>query len=203
MHLYKGMRVLTLQMTVDTEIDEFERLYQENLGLVYHYIYSHIGNRHEAEDLTADVFLKAARTFDLSRAAHSSRTWLLLIARTTLADYWRVYYRSSPVSLESLLEVGWDTPLEEELSPANNGAEEQVRRILQDLPAQYREVLTCRFLLNLTIRETALRMGLTETNVKVIQFRALKRAATLQNGKFSLRVNSARPAGRESLPDHQ
>jgi RNA polymerase sigma-70 factor (ECF subfamily) len=197
------MRVLTLQTTVESEVDAFERLYQENLGLVYHYIYSHIGNRHEAEDLTADVFLKAARTFDLSRAAHSGRTWLLLIARTTLADYWRVYYRSSPVSLESLLEVGWDTPLEEDLSPANNGAEEQIQRILQDLPAQYREVLTCRFLLSLTIRETALRMGLTETNVKVIQFRALKRAATLQNGKFSLRVNSARPTDRESPPGHQ
>lgn len=62
---------------------------------------------------------------------------------------------------------------------------------------------TCRFLLNLTIRETALRMGLTETNVKVIQFRALKRAATLHNGKFSLSVNSARPTSRESPSDHQ
>jgi DNA-directed RNA polymerase specialized sigma24 family protein len=80
---------------------------------------------------------------------------------------------------------------------------EQVRRILQALPAHYREVLTCRFLLNLTIHETALRMNLTGTNVKVIQFRALKRAASRQHGKFSLRVNSARPAGRESPPDHQ
>lgn len=170
-----------MQTIVETEIDEFERLYQENLNLVYHYIYSHTGNRHEAEDLTADVFLKAARTFDFTRAAHSGRAWLLLIARTTLADYWRVYYRTSPVSLETLLEVGWDIPLEEDLAPVKSGAEEQVQRILQALPAQYREVLIYRFLLNLTIRETALKMGLTETNVKVIQFRALKRAATLKD----------------------
>ena len=169
-----------MQTIVETGIDEFERLYQENLGLVYHYIYSHIGNRHEAEDLTADVFLKAARTFDFTRIAHSGRTWLLLIARTTLADYWRVYYRATPVSLENLLEVGWDAPVEEDFSPVNSGAEEQVQAILQALPTQYREVLTCRFLLHLTIRETALKMGLTETNVKVIQFRALKRAATLK-----------------------
>jgi RNA polymerase sigma-70 factor (ECF subfamily) len=39
--------------------------------------------------------------------------------------------------------------------------------------------LTYRFLLNLSVRETALSMGLTETNVKVVQFRALKRAADL------------------------
>jgi RNA polymerase sigma-70 factor (ECF subfamily) len=169
-------------MIVETarKTNEFEHLYQENLGLVYHYIFSHVGNRHEAEDLTAEVFLKAARTFDFTRAAHSSRTWLLLIARTTLADYWRVYYRTAPVSLESLLELGWDTPSEEETPMVNSRAEEQVQCILQALPTQHREVLTCRFLLNLTIRETALKMGLTETNVKVIQYRALKRAATLK-----------------------
>jgi RNA polymerase sigma-70 factor (ECF subfamily) len=48
------------------------------------------------------------------------------------------------------------------------------------LPERYREVLTCRFLLNLSIKETALRMGLTEANVKVIQFRALKSAADIE-----------------------
>jgi RNA polymerase sigma-70 factor, ECF subfamily len=51
--------------------------------------------------------------------------------------------------------------------------------LLQALPEHYREVLTCRFLLNLTIRETAGKLGLSEANVKVLQFRALKRAADL------------------------
>ena len=54
-----------------------------------------------------------------------------------------------------------------------------IQRILRALPEHYREVLTCRFLYNLSIKDTALRMGLTEANVKVLQFRALKRAADL------------------------
>jgi hypothetical protein len=58
-------------------------------------------------------------------------------------------------------------------------AAERVRAILQALPERDQEVLTCRFLLNLSIRETAARMGQTETNIKVMQFRALKRAADL------------------------
>jgi RNA polymerase sigma-70 factor (ECF subfamily) len=41
-------------------------------------------------------------------------------------------------------------------------------------------VLTYRFLLNYSIRETADKMGLSEANVKVLQFRALKKAATLE-----------------------
>jgi RNA polymerase sigma-70 factor (ECF subfamily) len=56
---------------------------------------------------------------------------------------------------------------------------ERVQRILRALPERDREVLTCRFLSNLSLKETALRMGLTEANVKVVQFRALKRAADL------------------------
>lgn len=60
-----------------------------------------------------------------------------------------------------------------------NSAAVRAERLLQALPAPYRDVLTCRFLLQLSIRDTALRMGLTVINVKVMQSRALKRAAEL------------------------
>ena len=83
-------------------------------------------------------------------------------------------------SLEELLEVGWEGPADEEPAAASNRPAERVKRILQALPEHYREVLTCRFLLNLSIKTTALRMGLTVANVKVLQFRALKRAANLE-----------------------
>jgi RNA polymerase sigma-70 factor (ECF subfamily) len=58
---------------------------------------------------------------------------------------------------------------------------DRVQHLLQALPEHYREVLTCRFLLNLSIKDTALRMGLSKANVKVLQFRALKRAAALED----------------------
>jgi RNA polymerase sigma-70 factor, ECF subfamily len=54
-----------------------------------------------------------------------------------------------------------------------------MKRLLQALPERYRDVLTCRFLLNLSVRDTALRMGVTVANVKILQFRALKCAADL------------------------
>jgi DNA-directed RNA polymerase specialized sigma24 family protein len=57
---------------------------------------------------------------------------------------------------------------------------ERVKRLMQALPAHYRDVLNCRFLLNLSISDTASRLGLTEANVKVLQFRALKRAAAVE-----------------------
>ncbi len=160
-------------------MQEFENFYQENLGPIYRYIYSKVRNREEAEDLTSQVFLKAVRSLDLMRDPLSTRTWLFQVARTTIADYWRIRYRGATSSIEDLLETGWEGPVDEEPPPGNSTATERVRAILQALPERDREVLTCRFLLNLSIRETAARMGLTETNIKVIQYRALKRAADL------------------------
>ncbi len=177
-----GGRAESLATGQDTvDVQEFQTLYEENLGLIYRYVYSKVGNREEAEDLTSQIFIKAVRGVDHKRGAPSIQKWLFQVARTTIADYWRAYYRTTASSLEELLEAGWEGPADEEEAIFASGQPvERVRRILQALPEHYREVLTCRFLLNLSIRDTAMRMGLTEANVKVLQFRALKRAADLE-----------------------
>jgi RNA polymerase sigma-70 factor, ECF subfamily len=162
-------------------VQEFQTFYQENLGLIYRYVYSKVGNREEAEDLTSQIFIKAVRGVDTERGPQSVQKWLFQVARTTIADYWRTYYRVSVNSLDELLEAGWEGPAEEESTAVSSSPIERVQRILQALPEHYREVLNCRFLLNLSIRDTALKMGLTEANVKVLQFRALKRAADLEH----------------------
>ena len=165
---------------VKMQAQEFQTFYQENLSLIYRYIYSKVGNREEAEDLTSQVFLKAVRGVNTERGALSVQKWLFQVARTTIADYWRAHYRIAASSLDALLEAGWEGPVESELSTISTGPIERVQRLLQALPQHYREVLTCRFLLNLSIRETAQQLGLSEANVKVLQFRALKRAADLE-----------------------
>lgn len=115
---------------------------------------------------------------DETRGAKTTKCWLLELTRTTLADYWRTRARVTICSLEALVDTGWEGPREKTPSRSNTAAE-RVQRLLQALPAPHREVLTCRFLLQLSIRDTALQLGLTVTNVKVIQYRALKRAADL------------------------
>ncbi len=156
---------------------------QEHLHLIYRYVHSYVRNQQEAEDLTSQIFLKAVRHLDPERSPHHQQAWLFRVARTTMADYWRAHHRRAAThSVETLVEAGWEGPVGEERSTlSGSAAEERVQAILQSLPAQYREVLTYRFLLNLSVRETAVSMGVTETNVKVMQFRALKRAADLDD----------------------
>jgi RNA polymerase sigma-70 factor (ECF subfamily) len=155
----------------------FRTLYQENLGLIYRFIYSKVGNREEAEDLTSQVFLKAVRGLDSQRGEQSIQSWLYQVARTTIADHWRSFYKVRATSLEAILEQGWEASAGAPVGTTSAHLEARVQGILELLPPHYREVLTCRFLLNYSIKETAEQMQLSEANVKVLQFRALKKAA--------------------------
>ncbi len=158
--------------------------YQAHHDLIYRYVYRSIRIREESEDVTSQIFLKVVSGMDDTREAKVVKLWLFQLTRTTIADYWRTRARDSTCSLEALLNSGWQGPTEESPS-VNDTVVERVQLLLQALPVQYREVLTCRFLLNLSIRDTARRMGVTVANVKVMQFRALKRAAHLAGAIFS------------------
>ncbi len=162
------------------DVQAFQAFYQENLGPIYRYVYHQVSNREEAEDLTSDIFLKAVSRIDRERSPRSMQYWLYLIARTTIADYWRAHYRRPTRSLDALVEAGWEGPVDEERTAINSESVQRAQQLLQALPERYRKVLTCRFLLNLSIKATAVRMGVSVANVKVLQFRALKRAADLE-----------------------
>ena len=173
------MRTLAAPQRVKLDDQQFQAFYQEHLASIYHFVCSRVGNAEEAEDLTSQVFMKAFRHLDYEYNAQKMRNWLFQVAHTTIADYWRAVYRAPTSSLEVLLEAGWEGPPEDDILGMNSSAAERVQGILQGTPGRHREVLTCRFLLDLSIRETAERMGMSEANVKTLQYRALKRAADL------------------------
>ncbi len=150
-------------------------VYRQNLDPIYRYIYSRVGNREDAEDLSSQVFLKAVRGLETERDEASIRSWLFQLARTTVADYWRQYYRGPtlPLTLVPSEAPALESVQEESRAPL------VVEKILGDLPQNYRRVLQYRFLEGLSIKETAAEMGTSEGNVKVLQYRALRRAAEL------------------------
>ena len=144
--------------------------YQTHVTPIYQYIYSRVGNRPDAEDLTAQVFMKAIQGMRSDVSVPELRSWLYRVAQTTLADHWRRYYA------EDLEELEDETPAAHSRSGDNPEAVQRVDRLLSLLPESYRRVLELRFLRGYSIKETAQELGLSETNVKVLQFRALNRA---------------------------
>lgn len=153
-----------------------ESVYQTHIQGVYRFLYKRVGNKEDAEDLTAQVFLKAVRHLDASHTELGIKSWLYQLAKTTLADYWRQYYKNprAPLELVNLEQTVYEEDTEHDVATA-----ETLRVVMEKLPDHYRRVLNLRFLEHLSIKETAAEMGISEGNVKVLQLRALRKAAEL------------------------
>jgi RNA polymerase sigma-70 factor (ECF subfamily) len=148
--------------------------FQENAAALYRFIYAKIGNRQAAEDLTSVVFLKAVRWIAADRSADSVRAWLYATARTSIADYWRARAADDAVArevAERLVFCGTDGEREARRT------RERAERILAALPPREGEVLRLRFLRGYDARAIAAELGTTPGNVRVLQLRALRRAA--------------------------
>lgn len=150
--------------------------FRENAAQLYRFIYSKVGSGPLAEDLTSEVFLKAARWLQHDRSADSVRGWLYATARTTIVDHWRRQAQIETLPLESWEDVlfcGRD-PVEE-----TRRTRERAQRLLTLLPEREREVLALRFLRGYNAAEIGRALGLSPGNVRVLQLRALRRAAGL------------------------
>src|SRR5437763_5177709 len=143
--------------------------YQTHVTAIYQYIYSRVGNRPDAEDLTAQVFMKAISGMRSDVSVPELRSWRYRVAQTTLADHWREYYAEDAGELD-------DDVTHPPAPRENPEAVLRVDALLATLPESYRRVLELRFLRGYSVRETAQELNLSETNVKVLQFRALNRA---------------------------
>jgi RNA polymerase sigma-70 factor (ECF subfamily) len=149
--------------------DHLTWAYQTHVTAIYQYIYGRVGNRPDAEDLTAQVFVKAINGMRSDVSVPELRSWLYRVAQTTLADHWREYYAEGAGELD-------DDVTQQPAPRENPEAVQRVDSLLATLPESYRRVLELRFLRGYSVRETAQELSLSETNVKVLQFRALNRA---------------------------
>ncbi|HRF60454.1 MAG TPA: sigma-70 family RNA polymerase sigma factor [Fimbriimonadaceae bacterium] len=111
---------------------------------IFRYAFRMLGNRSDAEDATAETFLRVLRRSNELRADAAFRTWLFRIARNLCIDRMRQH---------RLLELPNDAH--------DNGTEERtalkitVQQALSDLPADYREPLILCDLEDISAKEAA------------------------------------------------
>jgi RNA polymerase sigma factor (sigma-70 family) len=154
----------------DGSYPDWEAVYQDNATWVYRTIYARVGNRADAEDLTAEVFLAALRPLRLTASVAEVRAYLRTTARTVLAAHWRHTMGREITEIE-------DVAAPPESEEAISAAPERVAAVLDTLPDHYRRILELRFLQNRSIKESATEMGVSVANAKVLQHRALRLAA--------------------------
>jgi RNA polymerase sigma factor (sigma-70 family) len=159
----------------------FEEIYDAHVVPIFRFVYARVGNRPDAEDLTSQVFMRAVEQLDVTRAQAQIAAWLYRVAQNAVADYWRAFYRLPRVELELVaqrLDPASPQP-DPHAQAAEDGAAAAVARLLKQLPRHYARVLELRFLQRLSVAETADRLGISRGNAKVLQYRALRKAAIL------------------------
>jgi RNA polymerase sigma-70 factor (ECF subfamily) len=152
----------------------WDAIYLDNVERLYRIMYARVGNRADAEDLTAEVFQAALKPLRTSASVGEVRAYLLTTARTVLASHWRRHYGAEITTID----VGVDRAALDE-PPSESDAPQRVRQVLDELPENYALILRLRFLESCTLREAAHAMKISVGNAKVLQHRALRRAAQI------------------------
>ena len=144
----------------------FAVLYENNFERVYVFVVRRVRDRHEAEDLTAEVFQHALA--NLSRFEWRGvpfAVWLYRIAANAIADRWKQLSRESP------------NPVSDDLDQAAWPEIERRAMLFQlvdSLPDDQRSVIIKRFVEQRSIRDIAQEFGRSEGAIKQLQYRALE-----------------------------
>jgi RNA polymerase sigma-70 factor (ECF subfamily) len=154
---------------------DWEAVYQDNVVGIYQLVFRRVGNAADAEDLAEDVLMQTLKTLRLPAPVHNVRAYLVKTARTVMADHWRRHYAARDAALE--LE---HVPPEALALSGSSASADRAQRLLGLLPDNFRRILELRFLRGYSVREAAGEMGVTESNARVLQFRALRKAAELE-----------------------
>jgi RNA polymerase sigma factor (sigma-70 family) len=172
----------------DDERDaQVEANFRTQAADLYRYIYRQVRQPAIAEDLTSAVFLKALRWLRHDRSHQSARGWLYATARSLIADYWRTHAQLPLLPLEAAEEL----PLRPDTSAEQFASlHTRIQRLLDGLPARERDILTLRYLQGYSAAEIGELFGLSPNHVRVLQFRALRRAAVLEAQEGSVPVAS-------------
>jgi RNA polymerase sigma-70 factor, ECF subfamily len=164
----------------EQSVHTIHEIYGRNQVDIYRFVRRRVQSRQDAEDLTAEVFVRALHGLDVSCDDLSIRGWLYQVSRTLVVDCWRALSHANSLSLDGLMAVGWDVAAAASSRVERDARIARLYVVLAHLPPHYRDVLTMRFLLNRSVKETAADVGLTVTNTKVLTVCALKKARRME-----------------------
>lgn len=151
---------------------QFRAVYELNRLPVFRYVYALTGgSQDDAEDLTAETFLRAWKArHQFYGEMDSAIAWLIGIAKRLVIDEYRRTVqatRHQPLTLDSA-----STPEQTAIQ-----AEQQkfLLRLVADLPDEQREIVVLRYLLGWRVNDIARHMGASENQISVSLHRTLSR----------------------------
>jgi RNA polymerase sigma-70 factor (ECF subfamily) len=152
--------------------DALEELYLLHFDRIYSYLHMSVGNRHDAEDLTTQTFVKMLESIGRFRWRSAPfSAWLFRIAHNLAMDHFRASRRWQPE------EDVPEPPGSEEASAEDQAmhviGRQSMVELIDKLSPEQQQVLTLKFVFNFPNAEVATILGKTEGAIKSLQHRAL------------------------------
>src|SRR5688500_7020773 len=167
----RDVRML-VERAQDGDREALEELYLIHFDRIYSYLHLSVGNRHDAEDLTTQTFLKMLEAIGRFRwQSVPFSAWLFRIAHNLAIDHFRARRRvQAEDELPELPELEESSAEEQAMHSIGQAG---MLALIERLSAEQRQVLTLKFLFGFANAEVAGILGKTEGAVKSLQHRAL------------------------------
>ena len=197
---------MIVRKVLQGDVNAFEKLVTEYERAVYAIAQRMTGNAEDAADMTQETFIKAYNSLSSFRGDSKFSVWLYRIANNVCLDFLRSRSRKPTVSLSTEDDDGEETQLDiadESQSPEllleNALTRDAVRRGLDSLPPDYKQILLLREIQGLSYEEIAAALGIESGTVKSRIFRARKRLCTflIEDGNIPEFRSSGKVKGGE------
>ncbi|MFN2219759.1 MAG: sigma-70 family RNA polymerase sigma factor [Anaerolineae bacterium] len=152
-------------------------LYRLHVDVIYRYIWTRVRDDSVAEDLTAQVFLKALEGLPTYQPTGKPfLAWLYRIAYARIVDHWRKQERRVEVPLDEALPTSEPRP--EDLLEYEADWVTAID-LLAQLTDDQQDVVILRFIGEMSLADVAETLGKTVGATKAVQYRALATLARL------------------------
>ena len=143
----------------------FDVLVEQNRQWLYSYLYARVRNRHAAEDLLQEVFIRAWRAYDGYSEQGFAHAWLRRIAHNIVSNYHRTQFRL-PVQVDGEPPQLSTTAPDPEAALLQRAQTQRLYAALAQLSIHHRTVITLRYLHGQNLAQTAQRLGIPHGTVK-------------------------------------
>ena len=164
-----------VQRAQDGDATSFAELYERFYDKIYRYVRFKTGSSPDAEDITEEVFLRMLESIKSFKwKGHPFSSWLFRIAHNLVVDYFRRNDRKQvqPLDDAAMVSDAFSSDLDHRLDVKL--LMQQVNVAMKNLTDLQKEIITLRFVGELSVRETAEAVGKKENAVKALQHAGIK-----------------------------
>jgi RNA polymerase sigma-70 factor, ECF subfamily len=144
------------------DLNAFEQIVLRHQATVWRVAYRFVGNPAEAQDITQVVFLKLFEAAPRYHPTALLKTYLFRIVHTTCIDHSR---KNRPSTLDDPSEVPDDSPSVIDAMIVHEN-EKEIKQFIEALPPRQRSAITLRYEAELSVREIANILKVTEKAVE-------------------------------------